>query len=676
MSCTDSLNCRPLVPALLCSGLLLLAGSLRAQPVPELLRSYQGTGGMGWAVADIADLDGDGHRDFIAGAQSGGRVFALSSATSAPIWNVAPGVRSLGWAVSSAGDINADGVVDVVAGAPNATPVGRVLVLSGRDGSVLLDIASPADGNRFGYAVSSLEDLNGDGVPELLVGAAGGRGRAYVLSGSDGQVLRNELGASGIPGAEFGAGIARLQDVDGDGVEDYVVGAPGELGGRAHVYSGANGALLHSLSPTQGNGRFGEFFVADAGDVDGDGSTDVYVGAYAETGGNGAAYVFSGATGARIHRIGGTPGEGLGPGRGAGDVDGDGRADLAVGAYTYSGAGITQGGRVGIFSGRDLRFLMRVNGNRGNGQFGFDTVGVGDINDDGRLDFIVASSPVGAVDLFAGVVDRPLIPSGAAVNLGDTWWTPAEPGWGLDLLHQDDLIFATWYSYAPEDGGVMFLTIQANATGEGRFAGPIFRVRGIPLGQFNGTQAFTSVEQIGEAELLFASAGELQLDYTLFGVSQSKSLVPFRFDPGAPVCWGDSASRAGLQNHSDLWWNPLESGWGLTLAEQGDVLFALWYTYGEGGREQWLSAARMLRQPDGSFAGALQRPQMGTPLPLIDGPATDFPIADVGSATVRFSDGENGVFSYNVDGLVESKRIRRFVAVAGNGIKRHCGIAR
>lgn len=59
--------------------------------------------------------------------------------------------------------------------------------------------------------------------------------------------------------------------------------------------------------------------------------------------------------------------------------------------------------------------------------------------------------------------------------------------------------------------------------------------------------------------------------------------------------------------------------------------------------------------------------------PLINGPATSFPITDVGSATLRFSDGENGIFSYSVDGVTQSKRIQRFVKVAGNGSKRHCG---
>ncbi len=643
-----------------------------AQPVPELVRSYGGGGRLGWAVADMPDINGDGVRDFVAGANGGRRVFAFSAAQDEPLWVASSDLPNFGWALADAGDLDGDGTADVVVGAPTAGGRGEVRVLSGLDGSVLLDVSGPEGSSRFGNAVSSLEDLNGDGVGELLVGASGAAGSIHVVSGSDGAILRSTAGASGTPAAELGAGISVLQDINGDGFADYVAGAPGENGGRAHVYSGIDGALLYSLAPQQGGGRFGEFFVADAGDVNGDGTTDVYVGAYNESNGNGAAYVYSGVNGQRIHRIAGTPGEGLGPGRGAGDVNGDGRADIVVGAYTYSGGGVNQGGRVGVFSGADLSFLMRVNGSRATGQFGFDAVGVGDVTGDGRLDFIVASSPVSRVDLYAGVVDRPLLPGNAQLNYSNTYWIPAEAGWGLNVLHQGDLVYATWYSYAPDDGQVMFLTVEAPLQPDGSFAGPAFRVSGTPFAQINGSQAFTAATNVGNAQLRFDVEGRLSLDYQLFGVSQSKQLEPFIFDPAVPTCYGSGVDRRQADNYSDLWWNPREAGWGLTLAHQGEVIFALWYTYGEGGRDQWYSASRLVRQADGSYVGALQQPDSGVPLPDIAGPATSFPIIEVGSASLRFSDGQNGIFRYSVGGIEQVKRIQRFVVVAGNQIKPTC----
>ncbi|MEO8461093.1 MAG: FG-GAP-like repeat-containing protein, partial [Dokdonella sp.] len=374
-----------------------------AQSSPDLVRSYTGCCGLGWAVADIADLDGDGRRDFVVSVINANQVVAYSTANGTPLWTSTPaGLAAFGSAISSAGDINGDGRSDVIAGAPLVPGGGAVRLISGLNGQILLAPPKPVGAVRYGSAVSALPDMNGDGVGELLVGAPGGNGAVYVQSGSDGSVLRTHTGT---PASEFGAGVSSLADIDGDGIRDYVVGAPGDGPGRAYVYSGATGSLLFTLTSQSAGGHFGEFFVADAGDVDADGTTDIYVGAYDEAVHNGAAYVFSGRTGLRLFRIGGTSAEGMGPGRAAGDVDGDGHADIIVGSYTYSGAGIGQGGRVSIFSGADQSVLARVNGTRPGGQLGFDAVGVGDVTGDGRLDFIVASSPASAVDLFAGVLN-------------------------------------------------------------------------------------------------------------------------------------------------------------------------------------------------------------------------------------------------------------------------------
>ena len=408
-----------------------------AQPAANLARSYTGCCGLGWAVADIADLDGDGRRDFIASAVNGGagQVVAFSSANATPLWTAAPGLVDFGWSLSSAGDLDGDGRSEVIAGTPNVGG-GRVLVLSGLDGQVRLTLMPPAGASRYGYAVSSLPDLNGDQVGELLIGASGGNGAVYVQSGSDGSVLRTQTGTAD---SEFGAGVSSLADIDGDQVRDYVVGAPGDGLGRAYVYSGASGDLLFTLNAQSGNGKFGEFFVSDAGDVNADGITDIYVGAYSEGNNAGAAYVFSGSTGTRLFRIAGAAGEGLGPGRAAGDVDGDGHADIVVGSYTFGGAGVNQGGRATVFSGADQSVLTRVNGTRAGGQLGYDAVGLGDVTGDGRLDFIVASAPANTVDLFAGVVGGP-----PPVDDTPQFKTPIKPAVG------------GWISPASNFGGISF----------------------------------------------------------------------------------------------------------------------------------------------------------------------------------------------------------------------------
>ena len=286
---------------------------------------------------------------------------------------------------------------------------------------------------------------------------------------------------------------------------------------------------------------------------------------------------------------------------------------------------------------------------------------------------LAAGDNNGLGDVFAARLREaagPAIVAGAS-NYSYTWWNPAEPGWGFNLQHQGQLLYGTWYTYA-EDGRVMFLTVEAIAQPDGSFSGPIYRVAGTPFQLIDGSSAVTAVNAVGQASMRFAAADQLTLQYTVFGAAQTRSLVPFSFAPNPPVCFSTLDSRAGASNVSDLWWNPAEPGWGLTLAQQGEVIFALWYTYGEAGRDQWLSASALMRQADGSYRGALQRPVIGTPLAAIMGPATSFPVPEVGSAELRFSDGQTGSFSYTLEGVSQSKPIRRFVVVSDEQFKPVC----
>jgi hypothetical protein len=326
--------------------------------------------------------------------------------------------------------VDADGVHDIIGGASLSGGPGAAIVYSGADGTVIHTLPGESAGDLFGYAVGPAGDVDEDGRDDVLVGARGSSvggassGRAYIYSGLDGSLIRT-LEAEGA-GDLFGSGAAGVDDVNGDGISDQIVGAPGAgANGKAYVFSGADGTLLFDTDANAGGSTYGEFFVAGLGDVDKDGVRDVYAGDYGANGGEGRAYVYSGADGSVIHVFAGTAGEGVGPGRGAGDVDGDGYDDLVIGHWASS-AGAASGGRVRVYSGRDGSVSRTITGNVAGANLGFDAVGVGDVNDDGRIDFLLSAASANRVYVVAGDMD-PLAPDFVGGNRTLAFAPPAGP---------------------------------------------------------------------------------------------------------------------------------------------------------------------------------------------------------------------------------------------------------
>ena len=172
-----------------------------------------------------------------------------------------------------AGDVNGDGKSDFIVGAPYADPGGRAdagsaYVYSGADGSILYQRDGGAAYDNFGLSVSTAGDVNGDGKDDFIVGAhqadPGGRdraGSAYVYSGADGSLLYQRNGGAAYD--NFGLSVSTAGDANGDGKDDFIVGAilanPGGKGdaGSAYVYSGADGALLDQRDGEAANDQFG-----------------------------------------------------------------------------------------------------------------------------------------------------------------------------------------------------------------------------------------------------------------------------------------------------------------------------------------------------------------------------------------------------------------------------------
>jgi hypothetical protein len=259
------------------------------------------------------------------------------------------------------------------------------------------------EGEFLGTSVARAGDENGDGYADVVIGAPFAKsgalyvGRVLVLAGQSGELIRQHLGAAA--GDQFGRSVAGAGDVDGDGVDDILVGAPGSdagavNAGRAYVYSGLTGAQLHVFTGAAAHDAFGSS-VAGAGDVDGDGRADLVVGApLADPHGlsSGTVRVLSGASGGTLLLVQGNVayaefGRAV---AGAGDVNADGRPDLLAGAPYDASTGIVTGS-VRVISGLDGGALMVLRGDAEDDEFGFSVAGPGDVDADGAGDLLVGA---------------------------------------------------------------------------------------------------------------------------------------------------------------------------------------------------------------------------------------------------------------------------------------------
>jgi FG-GAP-like repeat/FG-GAP repeat len=379
----------------------------------------------------LLDVNGDGYADVVVGADdassAAGQAFVylgsatgLSSSPSATLSGT-PG-SDFGVSVASAGDVNGDGYADVIVGADgsNSTTGQAYLYLGGAAGlsthvaAILTSPGSP--GTSFGIAVASVGDVNSDGYADVIVGASGStnpNGAAYLYLGGATGLSSSPTTSLPAPDSNgrFGASVASAGDINGDGYDDVIIGGAGfnQNIGRAYLYLGGAAGLSSSPTTTltgpDGPGGFFGVSVASAGDVNGDGYADLIIGGDGVSSNTGRAYLYLG--GAAGVSSSSSPTTTLtGPDgasgffgasvAGAGDVNGDGYADVVVGAYA-TGNGT---GRAYLYLGTTgglsaISNAMLTGPDGASGRFGSSVAGAGDVNRDGYADVIIGAYATG-----------------------------------------------------------------------------------------------------------------------------------------------------------------------------------------------------------------------------------------------------------------------------------------
>ena len=388
-------------------------------------------GELGYTVASAGDVNGDGYADLVAGGPGGNGAKAYygssSGADDVADWSVT-GVG--GESVASAGDVNGDGFSDVLVGDRDydngQVDEGRVLLYYGSATGLAGSPGWTQESNqavaRYGWSVAGAGDINGDGYADIVVGAPYydywdvDQGCVWVYHGSaSGPVVDGRWHCSDYHDDLYGTSVASAGDVDRDGYSDILVGVPGNAYGGVRLHFGSASGVRSGMGSESRSGldcanelsRFGES-VASAGDVNGDGYSDIVVGApMCEGPGTeeGRVFVYHGDSSGvsenpswsytyhltQYHQLGQSVAC-------AGDVDGDGYADIVAGAPANGWAYLFNGSAAGLSASPTRSYEGRQDGD----MFGYSVASAGDLNGDGYADVVVGAYAYDTASVNAG----------------------------------------------------------------------------------------------------------------------------------------------------------------------------------------------------------------------------------------------------------------------------------
>ncbi|MCK4523769.1 FG-GAP repeat protein, partial [candidate division WOR-3 bacterium] len=393
----------------------------------------------GESVSSAGDVNGDGYSDILVGASyyDNGEVdegaafvyYGSSSGLSGSAdWMGESNQASAhyGKSVSSAGDVNGDGYSDVIVGAylydNGQSNEGTAFVYYGGNTGLSLTADWIGESDQavayYGYSVSSAGDVNGDGYSDIIIGSflydngQSNEGAAFVYHGSSSglSITADWIGERDQASARYGSSVSSAGDVNGDGYSDIIVGAyyydNGQSNeGAAFVYYGGSSGLSDSANWMGESDQTSSIYggnVSSADDVNGDGYSDIIVGAYCYDNGEsdeGAAFVYYGGSSGlsdsadwmgESNQVGAFYGVSVS----SGDVNGDGYSDIIIGAYLYDNGETDEGAAFvyyGSSSGLSIVADWIGDNNQANSQYGVNVSSAGDVNGDGYSDIIIGA---------------------------------------------------------------------------------------------------------------------------------------------------------------------------------------------------------------------------------------------------------------------------------------------
>lgn len=393
--------------------------NVRAQSFVERL-----TGSLesefGASVAAAGDFDGDGTRDLLVGAPEDGEAIVFSGTDHLPLWSSSGGVH-FGRAVLGDVDLDGDGRSEVVVSRPVES--GSIRIFGGPHGSLLRHVPAPVKSLKFGHSLCHGEDIDGDGTPELVIGApqkyptSPESGQVYYYSYAKDEILR-VLVLLDSDKWGLGTAVADVGDVDDDGMIDLAVSYrfDNNVGGGVRIYSGKNGVVLNDIVGPEDATGFGASIVG-LGPIAPGGNAMIAVGAPLENSESGAVYRYDALTGTLVDRFVGSLHSEFGAALAASERPGEpGSHVLFVGAPARKWS-TPVFGRVAIFDGVKGTLLHEITSPDHSDAFGASIASLGDILGDEEPEFAVGAPRwlgwSGAVHVHEGVT-----PCGAAKSLG------------------------------------------------------------------------------------------------------------------------------------------------------------------------------------------------------------------------------------------------------------------